>query len=99
MTMFWAFKQMRRFDENTRGANLLDTGAHFYDVYRCADGEYVSIGSIEPQFYAELLRLAGLEVTTSSPRRWTPRGGPISRRGSRNCSHARPGPSGARSWR
>ena len=44
-----------------RGTNLLDTGAHFYDVYRCADGEYISIGSIEPQFYAELLRLTGLD--------------------------------------
>jgi len=40
--------------------NLLDTGAHFYDTFRCADGHYVSIGSIEPQFYAELLRLTGL---------------------------------------
>ena len=44
-----------------RGTNLLDTGAHFYDVYETADGKYVSIGSIEPQFYAELLRLTGLE--------------------------------------
>jgi len=44
-----------------RGANLLDTGAPFYDVYETADGEYVSIGSLEPQFYAELLRLSGLE--------------------------------------
>ena len=44
-----------------RGTNMLDTGAHFYDVYETADGEYVSIGSIEPQFYAELLRLTGLE--------------------------------------
>ena len=43
-----------------RGTNLLDTGAHFYDCYECADGKYVSIGSIEPQFYAELRRLAGL---------------------------------------
>ena len=49
------------FDENARGTNLLDTGAHFYDVYRCADGKYISLGSIEPQFYAELLRLTGLE--------------------------------------
>ena len=40
---------------------MLDTGAHFYDVYRCSDGGYVSIGSIEPQFYAELLRLTGLD--------------------------------------
>ena len=49
------------FDENAPGTNLLDTGAHFYDVYECADGKYISLGSIEPQFYAELLRLTGLE--------------------------------------
>ncbi len=44
-----------------RGENILDTGAHFYDVYETSDGEYVSIGSIEGKFYAELLRLTGLE--------------------------------------
>jgi alpha-methylacyl-CoA racemase len=44
-----------------RGTNMLDTGAHFYDVYECADGKYISIGSIEPQFYAELLALAGVD--------------------------------------
>ncbi len=44
-----------------RGTNLLDTGAHFYDVYETADHRYVSVGSIEPKFYAELLRLSGLE--------------------------------------
>jgi alpha-methylacyl-CoA racemase len=60
MAMFWAMKHLGLFDEERRGQNLLDTGAHFYDVYRCADGRYVSIGSIEPQFYAELLRLTGL---------------------------------------
>lgn len=61
MSMFWAFTSIGMHDENARGTNLLDTGAHFYDVYRCSDGEYVSIGSIEPQFYAELLRLTGLD--------------------------------------
>jgi alpha-methylacyl-CoA racemase len=61
MTTFWSAAQSGAFDENARGTNLLDTGAHFYDVYRCADGEYVSIGSIEPQFYAELMRLTGLD--------------------------------------
>jgi alpha-methylacyl-CoA racemase len=61
MSMFWAFKSIGLFDENRRGTNLLDTGAPFYDVYRCADGEYISVGSIEPQFYAELLRLTGLD--------------------------------------
>ena len=57
MSMFWSFRSIGVFDETQRGTNLLDTGAHFYDVYQCADGEYISIGSIEPQFYAELLRL------------------------------------------
>lgn len=49
------------FWRDERGTNLLDTGAHFYDVYETADGKYVALGSIEPQFYAELLRLTGLE--------------------------------------
>ena len=61
MSMFWSFKAIGMHDENARGTNLLDTGAHFYDVYRCSDGEYISLGSIEPQFYAELLRLTGLD--------------------------------------
>ena len=43
-----------------RGTNLLDTGAWFYEVYETADGKYISIGSIEPQFMAELVRLSGL---------------------------------------
>ena len=43
------------------GTNLLDTGAHFYDVFECSDGKYISLGSIEPQFYAELLQRTGLE--------------------------------------
>jgi alpha-methylacyl-CoA racemase len=47
--------------QDERGTNLLDTGAHFYDVYETADHRYVSVGSIEPQFYAELLRLSGLQ--------------------------------------
>jgi alpha-methylacyl-CoA racemase len=44
-----------------RGENILDTGAHFYDVYETKDGQYVSIGSIEAKFYAELLKRSGLE--------------------------------------
>ena len=61
MTMFWSMKQSGIFNENAPGTNLLDTGAHFYDVFECKDGKYVSLGSIEPQFYAELLKLTGLE--------------------------------------
>jgi alpha-methylacyl-CoA racemase len=60
MSMFYGMKAMGMWGPE-RGTNLLDSGAHFYDVYECADGGYVSIGSIEPQFYAELLRLTGLE--------------------------------------
>ena len=60
MMMFHAFRAMGIW-EDQRGSNMLDTGAHFYDVYETADGKYVSIGSIEPQFYTELLRLTGLE--------------------------------------
>ncbi|GAC1316983.1 MAG: CaiB/BaiF CoA-transferase family protein [Acidimicrobiales bacterium] len=58
-TMIHSFRAMGSWSDE-RGTNLLDTGAHFYDVYETADGKYVSIGSIEPQFYAELLRLTGL---------------------------------------
>lgn len=46
---------------NQRGANLLDGGAPFYATYACADGKYVSIGSLEPQFYALLRRLCGVD--------------------------------------
>jgi alpha-methylacyl-CoA racemase len=60
MTMTHSFRAMGIWNDE-RGTNMLDTGAHFYDTYETADGKYVSIGSIEPQFYAELLRLTGLE--------------------------------------
>ena len=60
MSMFWGFKNIGLHDENARGTNMLDSGAHFYDVYKCSDGKYVSIGSIEPQFYTQLLQLTGL---------------------------------------
>ena len=38
-----------------RGSNLLDGGAPFYRVYRCADDRHVAVGALEPQFYAQLL--------------------------------------------
>lgn len=62
MSMFWAFKNVGMFNEHAPGTNLLDTGAHFYDVFECADGRYVSIGAIEPQFYALLLSITGLDA-------------------------------------
>ncbi|HEY8604236.1 CaiB/BaiF CoA-transferase family protein [Tsuneonella suprasediminis] len=59
MAMIHGMKNMGVWSEDL-GANMLDTGAHFYDTYETADGKFVSIGSIEPQFYAELRRVAGL---------------------------------------
>ncbi len=60
MWMFHSFEAMGMWDATERGSNILDGGAHFYDTYECADGEYISIGSIEPQFYALLKERAGL---------------------------------------
>jgi alpha-methylacyl-CoA racemase len=59
MAMIWGFYGTGMW-KDARGVNLLDTGAHFYDTYQCMDGGYISIGSIEPQFYAELRQRAGL---------------------------------------
>ncbi|MDP1270833.1 CoA transferase, partial [Klebsiella pneumoniae] len=48
--------------KNARGVNALDGAAHFYTTYECADGKYLSVGSIEPQFYQTLLQGCGLDV-------------------------------------
>ncbi|UIP06869.1 CoA transferase [Erythrobacter sp. SDW2] len=74
MSMMHGMKNMGVWSEDL-GVNMLDTGAHFYDTYETADGKFISIGSIEPQFYAELRRLAGLEEDTQfdaqhDRRRW-----------------------------
>lgn len=63
MTIFFGLKHMG-FWKDERGVNMLDTGAHFYDVYETKDGKYVSIGSIEPQFYHLLLKHTGLAGET-----------------------------------
>jgi len=60
MTFFHGFRAMGIWNDE-RGTNMLDTGAHYYDVYECSDGKFVSIGSIEPQFYAELREKLGLD--------------------------------------
>src|SRR5579872_5481808 len=59
MSMFYDFAAIGRWIEG-RESNFLDGGAHFYGVYQCACGNFISIGSIEPQFYALLRQLAGL---------------------------------------
>ncbi len=60
MAMIYGFRSSG-FWTDDRGCNMLDTGSHFYDTYETADGKYISIGSIEPQFYALLLKHTGLE--------------------------------------
>jgi alpha-methylacyl-CoA racemase len=65
-SMFWMFRNMGVWSPE-RGTNMLDTGAHFYEVYETSDGEYVSIGSIEPQFYRELLEKTGLAGEADLP--------------------------------
>ena len=59
MAMFYGFKGAGIWKDERR-SNLLDGGAHFYDTYQCADGKWISIGSIEPQFYALLLEKTGI---------------------------------------
>ena len=58
MWMMQGFQQLGAWNAEAREANLLDGAAHFYDTYECADGRYVAVGAIEPQFYAELLARA-----------------------------------------
>jgi alpha-methylacyl-CoA racemase len=54
MSMFYSFKEMGFWNEG-KESNLLDGAAHFYDTYECSDNKHIAIGSIEPQFYKELL--------------------------------------------
>lgn len=59
MSMMYALRAMGLWSDE-RGTNLLDGAAHFYDTFETSDGKHVAIGSIEPQFYAELLQKTGL---------------------------------------
>ncbi len=60
MQMIWAFRALGMWSDE-RGVNMLDTGAPYYDTYACSDGRYMAVGSIEPQFYAQLLKGLGLD--------------------------------------
>jgi alpha-methylacyl-CoA racemase len=62
MTMTYTLRASGMWNDE-RGTNRLDTGAHFYEVYETSDGGYIGVGAIEPQFYAELIRLMGLADT------------------------------------
>ncbi|VWX59631.1 CaiB/BaiF CoA transferase family protein [Sphingorhabdus sp. 109] len=74
MAMIFDFHNIGQWQDE-RGVNLLDTGAHFYDTYETADAKYISIGSIEPQFYAELRQVAGIADDSDfdaqmNPKQW-----------------------------
>ncbi len=74
MGFFFGLRNAGLWTDN-RGTNLLDGGAHFYDTYETADGKWVSIGSIEPQFYSLLLKHTGLDddpdfETQMDPSEW-----------------------------
>ena len=66
MTMIYAFHQFGIWNEE-RGANMLDTGAPFYEVYETSDGKYFAVGAIEAKFYAALLEGMGLTGDTTLP--------------------------------
>jgi len=60
MSLFYGLKAAGAW-RGQPGSNLLDGGAHFYGCYTCADGQFISIGPIEPQFYAELMQRCGIK--------------------------------------
>lgn len=57
--MTWGYRAAGFWKEE-RGTNMIDGGAHFYGSYLCADGKYIAVGAVEPQFYAQLCERAGL---------------------------------------
>jgi alpha-methylacyl-CoA racemase len=59
-SMIWGFVAQGQWSDQ-RGSNMLDSGAHFYDTYACADGGHLSVGPIEPKFYAEFLQRLGVD--------------------------------------
>ena len=60
MTMIYSMQSSGMW-KTSMGSNLLDGGSHFYDTYECKDGKFISLGSIEPQFYALLCQIAELD--------------------------------------
>ena len=59
MSMMYSMRSSGHWSDE-RGSNIIDSGAHFYDTYETSDGEFISLGAVEPQFYRQLLELLGL---------------------------------------
>ena len=93
--MIWGFRASGMWSDE-RGANMLDSGAPYYDTYTCADGRYIAVGAIEPQFYAELLEGLGLDGRRTCPTRTTSAAGPNCAPGSPRCSRRRTATTGPR---
>ena len=94
MTMMWGLKADRLLGR-ALGTNVLDTGAPFYDTYETTDGKFISLGSLEPQFYAELIAAARPRPTTGLPAQMDQSGwADAARRGSPSCSRRRRATSG-----
>jgi alpha-methylacyl-CoA racemase len=70
MAMFFGYREQGQFDDRT-GTHVLGGGAHYYDVYECADGKHLSVAPIEPQFYATFIDKLGLDRD-----HWLPAGFP-----------------------
>ncbi|MEE2651512.1 MAG: CaiB/BaiF CoA-transferase family protein [Pseudomonadota bacterium] len=65
MHMMYSYLNTEAFNwQDERGVNVLDTGAHFYEVYETQDGKYLSVGPIEPQFYQLFKEKIGLDEDT-----------------------------------
>jgi alpha-methylacyl-CoA racemase len=62
----WSLKAAGMWKDE-RGTNLLDTGRAFYDVYQCADGEWLAVGALEPEFFAILKEKLGLRSDQHDP--------------------------------
>ena len=69
--MLYGFRAYGAWNDQ-RGSNMLDGGAHFYDTYACADGKFVSVGAIEPQFYQLLLQHTGISDPAFQQQMHTP---------------------------
>ena len=78
MAMMWGFRAQGRWTDE-RGTNVIDTGAPFYETYETADGLFVAVGAIEPQFYAELRRVIGIAGDARFDAQFDRRNGPRKR--------------------
>ncbi len=67
MWTFYSLNAVGRWNFEERESNLLDGGAFFYDTYETADGKYVAVGAIEPQFFEQLVTLGGLDTRVFNP--------------------------------